>query len=85
MGAVLGFACWKLADKGRTGAAIAFSLLAIAGLGAFFYPLRFIPRDRLAEIAAGLAVAACTVSAGGLAIWRIARYFDRESAEGGDS
>src|SRR5579862_1998246 len=42
----------------RTGVVVGTVLLALFGIGAFLYPLRFVPRDKLPDILIGLGLAA---------------------------
>jgi Na+-transporting NADH:ubiquinone oxidoreductase subunit NqrB len=60
----------------------ALALVVLVGLGAFFYPMRVVPREKLLPIFTGLAVAifALSVLAGLLVI--LSRFFESEGKQG---
>jgi len=55
-------------------------LLASAG-AAFLYPLRFVPKYKLPEIAIGLGLAACALSIIGYFLVRARRFLDADERE----
>lgn len=56
-------------------------ILFLAAAVAFFYPLRFVPRAKLPEIAIGLGLAVLVLSLVGAILWRIRRFLEREEQE----
>ena len=79
-GAAFALLYWKLVFTSRRAARAASVMLLLLALGAFLYPLRYVPVEKLPSVAIGLAAAACVVSAGGIAIYRLARFFNAENA-----
>ncbi len=67
----------------RGGASLPLRLLPLilAGLGMFLYPLRFVPRERLPEIAEALAMVVLALSAGGYGLWQLNRFFESDDLQ----
>jgi hypothetical protein len=55
-------------------------LLASAG-AAFLYPLRFVPKSKLPEIAIGLGLAACALSIVGFLLLRARKFLEADERE----
>ena len=53
--------------------------LGAAGLGAFLYPLRFVPREKLSDIGTGLGAAFVVLSLVGVVLWRVKRFLDSDT------
>ena len=71
--------CWALVAKTAAAVRRRSFLWVLAGAAAFFYPLRFLPGEKLPEIAQGLFLAACAISFGVYLLWRLNRFFDRDT------
>lgn len=80
VGAAFGYFCWKLAAAGRAASRLGFALLAVVGFAGFLYPLRFVPKERLPDVALGLAGAAAVISTGAYLIWRLSRFLEAENS-----
>jgi hypothetical protein len=85
VGAALGLGYWKIVSLDTTAKShwllrIASIIMALAGVAAFLYPLRFVATDALLEIARGLATAVVALSAVGIMLLRIKTFLDRDSA-----
>jgi len=85
IGAVIGLLYWKLVTRSATRGAspllrAASFLLLLGGVGAFLYPLRFLPAEKLPDVYKGLAIAAVALSLIGFILWRIKRFLDQDSA-----
>jgi hypothetical protein len=80
VGLAAGLYYWKLAAKSPLAARVATAFLVLAGIGGFLYPLRFVPSDKMGEIATGLGVAACAISIGAVLLWRLKLFFDADDA-----
>jgi hypothetical protein len=80
IGAAGGLFYWKVAvEKLRAKFRKSFFVgTAVAGLAMFLYPLRFVPREKLPDIAIGLTVAICVVSSGGIILWQIGKALRAE-------
>lgn len=79
VGAVVAIIYWRLALRNSFAARSASFLLALAGIGAFLYPLRFVPSERLPEVAIGLGTATCAISIVVWLLWRVKRFLDADS------
>jgi len=79
-GLAAGLLYWRLAARSRLGSRMGTALLLLAGVGAFLYPLRFVPADKMAEIAIGLGMAFGAISMVAFLLWRIKRFFDADNA-----
>jgi hypothetical protein len=55
-------------------------LLAVAA-AAFLYPLRFVPKSKLPEIAIGLGMATCALSIVGFLVFRARRFLEEDEKE----
>jgi hypothetical protein len=77
-GTAAGLLYWKLAARSLLAVRLATAFLVLAGVGAFLYPLRFVPADKLADIAIGLAAATCAVSIIAFLLWRVKRFLDAD-------
>ena len=56
-------------------------LLLVLGVGAFLYPLRFVPRDKWPEIRTGLVTAVCALSGVACLLWGVKRFVDSDERE----
>ena len=88
IGALLGWVYWNLVSRSAMRRAspalrVASSLVALGGVGAFLYPLRFAPAGNLAEALQGLAMVAVLLAFLGFMLWRIKGYFDHDAAQAG--
>jgi hypothetical protein len=85
-GAAIAFPLWRfilcgnrLGRRNRsltTGMLVA--LLMILGVGAFLYPLRFVPRSKWPEIRVGLLTAVCALSGVAGLLWGVKRFVDSD-------
>ena len=55
------------------------AVLGVAALGALVYPLRFVPREKLADIATGLGAAFLVLALIGFVIWRVKGFLDADT------
>jgi uncharacterized membrane protein len=88
VGAAIGYSYWKIIDRSSDRQAsgllrVASFVLLLVGIGAFLYPLRFLPTDQLPDVAKGLAVDVVALSALGWILWQIRNFLnaDTEQAE----
>jgi hypothetical protein len=88
VGAAIGYSYWKIiarsSDRQASGLLRAASfMLLLVGIGAFLYPLRFLPTDQLPDVAKGLGVDVVALSALGWILWQIRNFLnaDTEQAE----
>ncbi len=91
-GAAIAFPVWRLILNGTrlgqrnlnlaTGAMVV--LLLVLGVGAFLYPLRFVPRDKWPEIRTGLITAVCALSGVATMLWGVKRFMDSDEKAGND-
>jgi hypothetical protein len=58
-------------------------LVTLLGLGAFFYPLRVVPREKFAPVFVGLAVAVLALSFLAGLLLLLHRFFEKEERKGG--
>lgn len=63
---------WRSAAKGA---------LILSAAAAFLYPLRFVPKEKLPEIGAGLGLAVFVLSFIGWILWRIRRFLEQDEME----
>jgi hypothetical protein len=85
-GGAIAFPVWRLILNGTrlgqrnlnfaTGAMVV--LLLILGVGAFLYPLRYVPRDKWPEIRTGLITAVCALSCVAGLLWGVKRFVDSD-------
>jgi hypothetical protein len=59
----------------------AMTVLFASAVAAFLYPLRFVPKSKLPEIAIGLAMAVCALSIVGYLLLRARRFLESDEAE----
>lgn len=52
------------------------AIMIVLGVGSFLYPLRYVPREKLHDIAVGLAGALLVLSLIGFVVWRIKHFLD---------
>ena len=86
VGAGLTTGAWVLALRGRgAGQRNPLRLLSpivlVVGLVGFLYPLRFMPVEKLPDIAIGLCLATLALSIVGMLIWQISRFLEQEARE----
>jgi hypothetical protein len=81
VGGVVGLVYWALVARGGWWARGASVLLAFAGVGAFLYPLRFVPPNVLQELAKGFfpAVGAIAVVVG--LLLAVVRFLDSDTRD----
>ena len=92
-GGAIAFPVWRLILNGTrlgqrnlnfaTGAMIV--LLLVLGVGAFLYPLRYVPRDKWPEIRTGLITAVCALSCVAGLLWGVKRFVDSDEKRQTDS
>jgi hypothetical protein len=56
-------------------------IVLVLGVGAFLYPLRFVPRDKWPEIRIGLITAVCALSGVACLLWGVKRFVDADERE----
>ena len=88
---VLAWFYWRMVAKLATGAVpgmkpkfpprfAAFSAaLALIGLAAFLYPLRFIPAEKRADIFIGLLLAVAVLSGVGFVMWKVRNFLEADA------
>jgi hypothetical protein len=91
-GGVIAFPLWRLILNGTklgqrnlnlaTGGMVV--LLLVLGVGAFLYPLRFVPREKWPDIRAGLLTAVCALSGVACLLWGVKRFVDADEKEEAD-
>jgi hypothetical protein len=59
----------------------ALALVVLVGLGAFFYPMRVVPREKFRAVFIGLAVAAGALSVLAVLLLVLRRFFEREERQ----
>ncbi len=79
--AAIGLSYWRLIASNSKAARRASLLIALAGVGLFLYPLRFVPAGNLHDLIIGLILAACALSVAGFLIWRVKRFLDLDSKQ----
>ena len=84
VGAAVGLIYWKLVASNSKAARRASFLIALAGVGLFLYPLRFVPAGNLHDLIIGLILAACALSIVGFLLWRVKRFLDTDSQQSGE-
>lgn len=55
--------------------------LAVVGIGAFLYPLRFVPKERLPDIRTGLITAFFALSGVVGLLWGVKRFMDSDEKQ----
>lgn len=85
-GGAIAFPVWRLILNGTrlgernlslaTGTMVV--LLLVVGVGAFLYPLRFVPRSKWPEIRTGLLTAVCALSGVAGLLWGVKRFMDAD-------
>lgn len=87
LGVGMGFAFWKVVLSRASGArqkSLRFwaeLLLVLLGMGAFLYPLRFVPREKLPEMFTGLVTAVCALSLLGCLLVMMGRFLESDDKE----
>jgi hypothetical protein len=81
VGAAIALVYWKLVASNSKAARRASLLLALAGVGLFLYPLRFVPKGNLHDLAVGLILATGALSIVGLLLWQVKRFLDSDSRQ----
>jgi hypothetical protein len=80
VGLAAGLLYWKLAARSVLAVRLGTTLLVLAGVGGFLYPLRFVPEDKWADIAIGLGFAVCAISTVAFLLWRMKCFFEADQA-----
>jgi hypothetical protein len=86
-GAAIVLWVWKIvlneADtpRHRLARRVVKGLLLVSAGAAFLYPLRFVPKSKLPEIAIGLGLAACALSIVGYLLLRTRRFLEADEQE----
>jgi hypothetical protein len=80
VGFAAGFLYWKLTVRSLFAARLGNTLLVLAGVGAFLYPLRFARPDKMSDIATGLGAASCAIALVALLLLKMKRFFDADTA-----
>ena len=81
IGAAIALIYWKLVASNSKAARRGSILLALAGVGLFLYPLRFVPAGNLHDLIIGLILATCALSIAGFLLWRVKRFLDMDSKQ----
>jgi hypothetical protein len=81
IGAAVALLYWKLVASNSKSARRSSVLLALAGVGLFLYPLRFVPAGNLHDLMIGLILATCALSIVGFLLWRVKRFLDTDSQQ----
>jgi hypothetical protein len=81
IGAAIALIYWKLVASNSKAARRGSFFLALAGVGLFLYPLRFVPAGNLHDLAVGLILATCALSIVGFLLWRVKRFLDTDSQQ----
>jgi hypothetical protein len=77
-GLAAGLFYWRLAARSRLASRMGTALLLLAGVGGFLYPLRFVPANKMGEIAIGLSFAVCALTIVAFLLWRLNRFFEAD-------
>jgi hypothetical protein len=86
-GAALVLWVWKVVlnetdtPRQRLARRVAKGLLILSAAAAFLYPLRFVPKSKMPEIANGLGMAACALSIVGYLLLRVRRFLEADERE----
>ncbi len=80
IGAAAGLVYWRAALRSCFLRRISSLILFAVGAGAFLYPLRFLPGEKLPEVFQGIGAAAVALSILGFMLWRLMRFFDQDAA-----
>jgi hypothetical protein len=81
VGAAVALVYWKLVASNSRAARRASLLIALAGVGLFLYPLRFVPAGNLLDLIIGLILATCALSLVGFLLWQVKRFLDTDSQQ----
>ncbi len=87
VGAAAVFACWKIilnrsaSSRQKTLRLGVGWLLLLLGVGAFLYPLRFVPREKFPDLFVGLVAAVCALSIGASILLLISRFLEADERE----
>jgi ABC-type nickel/cobalt efflux system permease component RcnA len=81
LGTVAGLAYWRIASISGLVRKVSSLLLVLLGVGAFLYPLRFLPREKFTEVFEGFVAAVFVLSLGAFILWRVTRFLDRDAAD----
>ena len=81
IGTVAALAFWKIAVGWlgvRRERAVVIATIVV-GLGAYLYPVRFMPRDKLPDIGIGVGCALGVIGFGVYTFWRFMRFMDADN------
>ena len=81
IGGAVALIYWKLVASNSKAARRGSFLLALAGVGLFLYPLRFVPAGNLHDLIIGLILATGALSIAGFLLWRVKRFLDMDSQQ----
>jgi len=79
VGAGVALIFWKTATSSVSSARKGSLWLALIGVAVFLYPLRFVPPEKLPDIAIGLTLAVAALSTIAWMIWQVGRFLDRDA------
>jgi hypothetical protein len=81
IGAAVGLLYWRAVTSGARSARNGSKWLLLGGVALFFYPLRFVPAEKLPDIAIGLALAVTALSTVACMLWQVKRFLDHDTQE----
>jgi membrane protein implicated in regulation of membrane protease activity len=87
IGTVLILWIWRImldesdSPRQRLARRVAKSFLFASAAAAFLYPLRFVPRSKLPDIAIGLSLAIFVLSIVGILVWKTRRFLEEDERE----
>jgi len=76
VGAGVALIFWKVVTGSASSARKGSMWLALVGVCVFLYPLRFVPAEKLPDIAIGLSLAVAALSTVACMIWQVKRFLD---------
>lgn len=71
-------------SENRNRRRVALALVALLGTGAFFYPMRVVPREKFRPVFIGLAAAVCALSVLATLLLCLYRFFENEEKRSGE-
>jgi hypothetical protein len=81
IGAAVGMLYWRSATSSVASARKSSLWLLLGGVCLFFYPLRFVPADKLPDILIGLSLAVAALSTVAFMLWQVKRFLDSDTRD----
>ncbi len=80
LGTLAGLACWWIVPINNFTRRLSTPVLLLIAAASFFYPLRFLPRDKFWDLLQGLSLAAFALSLGAILLLKLKKFFDADQA-----